>query len=103
MEHRGQKWEKGTEWNVNKDQIVQREICKYQSQSRQFNIHKIKGPEEDNVNNGREQTLKDIFQENFPGIRQDLHLLMEITCYDPQKSWSIIVILSLLDFEIKRL
>ena len=31
-------------------------IC---TQEREFNIHKIKVPEEDNMNSGREQTFKD--------------------------------------------
>lgn len=33
-------------------------IC---TQERELNIHKIKVPEEDNMNSGREQTFTDIF------------------------------------------
>lgn len=61
MEHRGQKWEKGTKWNINKDKNVQRETYKYKSRNRKLSIHKIRGPEEDNMNNRREQTFKNIF------------------------------------------
>lgn len=58
-------------------------IC---TQERELNIHKIKVPEEDNMNSGREQTFKDIFQENFPGIKEDLNLQIEIAYHVPQKS-----------------
>ena len=43
----------------------------YSEQEQAFNIHKVKGPEDNNMNNGREQTVKDIFQENFPVRKED--------------------------------
>lgn len=51
---RGQKLDKCTKWNVNKNKNVQRETYKYENRSRKLSIHKIRGPEEDNMNNGRE-------------------------------------------------
>lgn len=101
MEHRGQKREKDTKWNVNKNKNVQRETYKYESRRKLLYILKIRGPEEDNMNNG-EQISKNIFQENFPGIKEDLNLRIEMAYHIPQKSWSRTVI-SLLNFRDKRL
>lgn len=64
MEHRGKKWEKDTKLNVNKNKNVQRETYKYESRRKQLCIHKIRGPEEDNMNNG-EQISKIYFKKTF--------------------------------------